>query len=664
MTISDKEQELIRQEEDLLAEIRTHLASQLEETSKRLQINSNLARDLTQQLVASTRDEDKAMLASDEAVAHKLSSKSFDGIETIRKQINEPYFARIELEEDLENGKTKKIEYKLGKRSNPDCRIIDWRKAPIAKLYYEYEEGDLYSEEILQKERCGEVKLKNSYEIRKGILKTINSTLGNFIKNNGSWQKKDTRTISRKSYSFLPDILALITPEQFSSITKDSDTPVLIQGVAGSGKTAVAVHRLSWLLHSENSDLNDSDIKIILKSPLLKTYIVNTLKEIEHESVKTFTIKDYAKDLVKTISPNLLHLNQLNSPRDATPSTAKRVIYSQAFTEYILKVSKQNPISRLSDAFSLIESALKSPERIIELDKTRLLSKDNLKITLDRFYEHKEENCFDTEFWITALLIYQAAKPREFISYTKHFIIDEIQDFSLTELILVFGCLEKKHQVTLVGDINQSIDFDVTFPGWKFILNALDIHNESELIKLNVSHRSTLPIIKFAENFTQNKEVSKGREGRVPIWFKCSNESDAILATIRWLSLGQEKYPNAATAIICKTPEQAKQLYSFLEPTFKSAVQLADSSFTFSAGIVVTDIKNVKGLEFYNVLMWDVSARNYPQNSLSRNLLYVSATRAEENLCLISFGRPSVFLESTPRNLVRAHVFQSKEAEE
>ena len=656
MTLTQEEQELIKYEEALLQKVKEHLISQINNASKRFAVNSNLARDLTSELVAFTRDEDKAMIASDEAVAHQLSQKSYGDIEVLNKVLDEPYFARIEILEDTYDGNSKTIEYKLGKNSNADCRIIDWRKAPIAKLYYEYKEGDFYNEEILGKERSGEIKLKRSFKIESGILKEINSTSGKFAKTFQGWEKSDNYRPDKKSYQYLPDILALITEEQFKSITTNDKTPVLIQGVAGSGKTAVAIHRLSWLLHKDNSDLNETDLKIILKSPLLQKYVQNTLNEIGHKTVQCNSLANWLAFIIKSINPSLLYDNQLNTPNDSISSTTKRILYSKAMVDIIL--SSQTKVTSLADCFELLENILINKDLIISNDKTNLINEKQISDCLNRFNQYRDDFCFDLEFWVLGLLIYQKNYPQNFINLIKHLIIDEIQDFSLAELILIFGCLKEKNKVTIVGDVNQSVDADISFPGWNFILEVLNIKSSSEIITLNVSHRSTKQIMRFAESITSNSSNASGREGKEPVFFKCANEQEAVQASIKWLNIAQNKYPNILTAIICKTPSQAKLVYSYLEPTFKSAIKLITTDLDFSDGIIVSDIKNIKGLEFYNVLIWDVSEKNYFDTELDRNLLYVAITRAEQNLGLVCIGKNSCLINSS--NLGMLRIFKSE----
>ena len=123
---------------------------------------------------------------------------------------------------------------------------------------------------------------------------------------------------------------------------------------------------------------------------------------------------------------------------------------------------------------------------------------------------------------------------------------------------------------------------------------------------------------------------------------------------INWLSRVAEKYPTELTAVVCKDNKEAQFALGMLEPTFRSAVRIGDQdSFSFDEGIVISDVRNLKGLEFMNVLIWNPSAQNYPKNRQAKNRLYVAMTRAEENLSLVTWNKPSRLLPGLHSKLVR-----------
>jgi DNA helicase IV len=538
--LTAEQQEMVAVETATLKSVLTSLEAQRDQKLERITRESGRARELTASLVNTRRAEDKQLLASDEAVSHALKDKFKLDDEVLTKLIKKPYFARIVLE-DESNGDIKELEYKIGAFANPDCRIIDWRKAPISKLYYQYREGEEYSEEIQGMERIGTVALRNRLEISNSQLVSIGCRYGTLSRDGERWLLSATPKARNEkgTYGRLPSIVSLIDPEQFRLITEEAATPVLIQGVAGSGKTAVALHRLSWLLHEGNSDLKINDAIIIVRSPVLKRYIEASLPLLELEEVPVRTHDEWR----------------------ASP-----------------------------------------PKRL-----------------------------------------YRAV------------VIDEVQDFSEVELKSILQCTDSTRYLTLVGDSAQQVDEESSFPGWEKLLSFIPSPDGAgQLFTLEVSHRSTLQILNFARAVRNEPALSKGRSGRVPIWFKCSDERQGISTSIDWLKKGLAKYPHGLTAVLCRNLDQAKIAHLMLKPTFQNSIRLSHrDDFSLEDGLLVAPITDAKGLEFTNVLLWNPSKALFGKSEQERNLLYVGITRAEENVCIITWNVPSPFLPPLTSALIR-----------
>jgi len=230
LKITPEERALIELEERELAAVQSSLVTQRREGERRFLVEKDRSRELTAQLVGSRRAEDKHQLASDEALSHRMRDSKHEEISDIEKLIENPYFARVQIEEEI-NGKVKQIAYKLGLRGNTETRIIDWRKAPISKLYYEYQEGEEYCELIQGREREGIILKRVKVKIENGTLIEIINSEGAFYLDGTDW-KKGAAPTKGATAGRMPDVLSLISKEQFQSITEEADSPVLIQGVA------------------------------------------------------------------------------------------------------------------------------------------------------------------------------------------------------------------------------------------------------------------------------------------------------------------------------------------------------------------------------------------------------------------------------------------------
>jgi len=335
MPAEPRDLELIAKEEECLQRTYESLLVQHKESASKLGSEAIRARELTSELVNARRAEDKIQLASDEAVSHRLRDMRDEDKDAIKNLIERPYFGRIVLEETV-NGKAKNLEYKIGYHANTECRIIDWRKAPLSKLYYEYKEGDAFCEEIQGQEREGRVALRHTVNVVRDDLQSLTNGRGSFRKNGKSWEMVSGPEIRRSATrpNELPNVLSLITAEQFRAITEEATTAVIIQGIAGSGKTTVALHRLAWLLHSDNSPLKPSECQVLVKTQTFHRYISSALPTIGVTGVPINSFADWAIKLISNWR-NTIGIAPLKFNPAAIPSSLTRVKLSPALLQVL-----------------------------------------------------------------------------------------------------------------------------------------------------------------------------------------------------------------------------------------------------------------------------------------------------------------------------------------
>ncbi len=725
MKPNEEELKSIEEERVELEGVFESLNKQLERGESRFKTEEQRARTLTAEIVGTRRNEEKVALASDEALSHKMRDLKLDELVDIDKLLDNPYFARVVVEEEI-NGKLRQISYKLGLRSNTECRIIDWRRAPIAKLYYEYREGDEYFEEIQGKDREGTILTRNKVRIKDGRLEEVTNKLGTFAFVEGEWIKSQAGG-SRGNAGRMPDVLSLITPEQFKSITEDAENAVLIQGIAGSGKTTVALHRLAWLMHEDNTDYGPSDVAVILRSPVLRKYIEASLETLEISGVPVLTWKQWREKVLGAVVG--IKPQDIPRPQQKTPFSVRRVKYStgvlKALEQHVkgqslwvlrhfnqtfrlnelpelvktmideqeileepvlvflrklkalIKDASRNPggyPAAFSDALEEIEritpalqkyqhdlvEILKNQDCILENDETTLLDKKVISDARNWATQCLENKQFDFTDDPLIIRLHQL-KSGKFLNHKgsdaryKHIVIDELQDFGAVELAPLVSSAEKRENLTLSGDSAQDIREDSNFTGWQRLQKiwGLDASN-ARYVELKVSHRSTVEIMRFADNVLGKNRNIEGRNGKPPLWHKCLSEDSGVSKILNWLELAVEKFPDAITAVLCANREDARFAHSLLEPTFGPILRYGDrNDFTFEEGIVVTEIGTVKGLEFKSVLLWNPSSNSFPNNSRAKSMLYVGATRAEDNLCIVSWDKPSRLLPGINSKLVR-----------
>lgn len=204
---------------------------------------------------------------------------------------NKPYFARLDFKE---NGKEIENFY-IGKLSVLDNNtkepvVIDWR-TPVANLYYNNRLGEA-EYECLDGTISGEIFLKRQYFIEnKNLEKYVDiDVTGN--------DELLQSAISEKADDRLKNIVATIQEEQNKIIRAGMNNPLIVQGVAGSGKTTIALHRIAYLIYNYEKEFKPEDFMIIAPNRFFLNYISNILPDLGVEDVKQYTFEDFAYEVI------------------------------------------------------------------------------------------------------------------------------------------------------------------------------------------------------------------------------------------------------------------------------------------------------------------------------------------------------------------------------
>jgi DNA helicase-2/ATP-dependent DNA helicase PcrA len=235
----------------------------------------------------------------------------------------------------------------------------------------------------------------------------------------------------------------------------------------------------------------------------------------------------------------------------------------------------------------------------------------------------------------------------------EHVFVDEAQDLSPVELAVLLDCVTPARSVTLAGDTAQRLLLDNGFTDWQGVLRDLGYTGVS-IEPLRIGYRSTKEVLEFAREVLgplADPEPPVATRTGAPVEIHRFPDVGAAVAflgeALRSLALDE---PRASVAVVAREPERADLYYEGLkraEVPRLSRVRAQD--FSFKPGVEVTDIRQVKGLEFDYVVMVDVTAGAYPANDESRHLLHIGATRAAHQLWLIATGEPSRLLPVSMR---------------
>jgi len=234
----------------------------------------------------------------------------------------------------------------------------------------------------------------------------------------------------------------------------------------------------------------------------------------------------------------------------------------------------------------------------------------------------------------------------------EHLVVDEAQDLSAVELKVLLETTAPRYCVTLAGDTAQRVVFDNAFSDWESLLDRLDAPTATNTT-LTLGYRSTGEVMSLARSLlgqvaTKDGEPLPTRSGSPVELHRFNDQGEAVAMIADSLRSLMLREPLASVALVARYPAQASSYAQALVRAEVPSIRLVrDQDFSFKPGIEVTDISQVKGLEFDYVILLDTTATNYPDTIESRHLLHIGATRAAHQLWLISVGNPSALLPAT-----------------
>lgn len=211
-------------------------------------------------------------------------------ISNLETALDKPYFARIDFTSD-EDGKTSSIYIgKNGISKDVDIIVTDWR-APISSLYYDSSVGKC-SFTSPTGTISGNMSLKRQYEIEKGELQEYFDV--DLVSNDKLLQKY----LNSNNDARLKSIVSTIQKEQNDVIRKEIFNNLIIQGVAGSGKTTVALHRIAYLIYNYINSIKQNQYLVIGPNSVFLKYIKSVLPELDVTGVIQCTYEQYASEYI------------------------------------------------------------------------------------------------------------------------------------------------------------------------------------------------------------------------------------------------------------------------------------------------------------------------------------------------------------------------------
>lgn len=593
----------------------------------------------------------------------------------LEKLIESPYFGRIDFVYDGEDRADAETFY-IGKFSFTDedgtiC-IFDWRAA-ISSMYYDYELGEA-SYEALNGTVNGEL-------IRKRQLKILNSELDYVLES--SMNIHDSilqQELSRAADERMKTIIATIQKEQNAIVRNDLAHTLIIQGVAGSGKTSIALHRIAYLLYKYKESLFSERVMILSPNKVFADYISTVLPELGEEPIRESSLGEIAEKIL----PNKYKFTSLYEQTKQLieyPDSvlAKRVAFKSSlhfFEQLTAFLINQNtdlliqkaitiqeididanyikarflsyatePVSKriehvAEDLLAVVkakrqgEVKLPSKNEVVKRLKKRLLFKDALSL-YKAFFEYVGQP--EQFIWQKGTFEFADVYPYLYckaymdgvdtFDLVNHLVIDEMQDYTPVQYAVIQKLYRCKK--TILGDFGQSLNpFAVSHSnGFKAIFPQM------EYVELKKSYRSSYEIIEFTKQFLAKNAIEAiERHGEPPTiknYENSAEQSEKIKEQLKQFEESSYK----TCGIVCKTAAQVEELYVALQEEF-NLHKLDEHSAAFTEGITLSSVQLAKGLEFDVVIVPFVDEASYASD-FDKGLLYVACTRAMHQLILL-----------------------------
>jgi DNA helicase-2/ATP-dependent DNA helicase PcrA len=619
----------------------------------------------------------KSMMGASELEITLAQSKS-NHFKKLYKVQDNPYFGSITFDDGEESKKIYIGMTHVEREEDGEHLVHDWR-APISSMFYDYEVGHasyLAPEGIIE----GEITNKRQFNIKKGKLVRV------FDNNLNIDDELLQEVLEQESSDKMRNIVNTIQQEQNSIIRNVVDNNLIVQGIAGSGKTSVALHRIAFLLY-KIKNLSSKNVLIFSPNKIFTEYISNVLPELGEDNTMQTTFNDFL----------LSNLQEYKTVESFSSFVERYYKYLEP-NKKLVKYKQSDDIIKALDSYIELfiknlrfTSDIEIDDKIIEKDELNYLLKDRYEklLLFDRLDEIGEKICRDyfngkharkstimsrlknsLSFKLDFKLIYKEfLKSIQFLAYydgtitdneinkcvsrrdinyedaclmvyikgklegfkylglIKEVVIDEAQDYTKLQYIIIRNIF-KKSKFTILGDTNQTVNPYYHYDTLESLNEIFD--NGSIYLELSKTYRSTPEIIEYTNKILGLDHVSAiRRDSNKPVEFR-NDYNDLKETMVNDINkLINNKY---SVAVITKTDEEAEELFKTLENDIPGINLLNNNTKDFNKNLVIIPSYIAKGLEFDSVIIYTDKNNKYTEKE--KYLYYVACTRAQHELII------------------------------
>lgn len=607
----------------------------------------------------------KTMMSdNDVEISIMMSRGSY--LQKLFKIQNKPYFGSIIFENDIDGSQNIYIGITHVEK-DLNYYVHDWR-SPICSLFYDYELGRseyIAPEGVIK----GNITRKRQYTIENAELLHI---FDNEINIDDELLQQ---VLATESSDKMKNIVNTIQKEQNQVIRNIKDKNMIVQGIAGSGKTSVALHRIAFLLY-KIEELSSNNVLIFSPNKVFSKYISNVLPELGEENTKETSIHDFLRTYLKEFKniesftnfieryyqnnninyeltcykqsdeieldinkyiENLIENTTFTSDiitRDLTitayelnnllhnkykhfPLFKRIETISEKLCDwyYMGKYTKKKSITKmLYDILSIKKNYIEIYNNFFTSTFSKL--KTNTKQITNKNLINYEDAC---------LFVYMKSifEGTDYNTNILQVIIDEAQDYTKMQYKVLFKIF-KNANFTILGDVNQTINPYYKYSSLNEITNLLPNSRYIELLK---TYRSSQEIIEYTNKILNLNFISAIRKSNQKEVIKRNNITNLKDTLIKDITKLQKEYKS--TAIVTKTNEETEYLYNLLNKDIKIN-KISKESEEYNRELIIIPAYISKGLEFDSVIIYTSEFNPYTINE--KYLFYVACTRCQHQL--------------------------------
>ncbi|WP_367881372.1 ATP-binding domain-containing protein [uncultured Parolsenella sp.] len=609
---------------------------------------------------------------------------SVDKLRRLLLLLRQPYFAKVRLK--MSPDRPARDVY-IGAAGMTDERsrplIVDWRN-PVAETYYNQENGQT-SYTVNGRTRTVELELRRQFDITRDHLNMYFDT---------TVAIEDSLLLGalRRHHSEkLKDITATIQREQ-NQVVRHADVPaLLVNGIAGSGKTSVMLQRIAYLLYGERETLSASQVHLFGPNAVFEHYIDNVLPSMGESNPQVYTWRDFCeaqgaggRDLGEDTDPACLE--KLESDISSLFLTADDLREIRCDGTVLLKVaSVESAVAKFARFgvgprfCALVTDELhdRVSRRIASMARDEELQEEMLGLDVDdqvRFFgetvspENEQETVALTRRWLEQVFagahdevdrlawlkldrvaMRMLGKPSVSASEwlylrllvtgrgdtdARYVMIDEVQDYTVAQLMVLSRHFSRAHFLML-GDEHQAIrEGTASFAQIRELFGRT--HGQVDECRLLTSYRSSPEITTLFSGLVEHdapvKLASVHRAGVAPHIEALPGRDEFLAALRKQVAAAHEM--EGLTALVAADDGAvswlAKQLRDCDVTVIKNNNELP------AAGVVLMSLRLAKGLEFDQAIIPDASAETYPDTPLARRRLYTAVSRAMHGVTLLA----------------------------